>query len=310
VARVDRGVHRGDVLRKVIPLLSLGCFATGLVLAAAVRAAADDGPIVVHGDRRGVVDTRVTSPGHPGRSAKPANQPADASATVTCRYYKRYYETSIPGGRTIDLGGPTQTPRGPGQWWLQVCSDGSRDVVFVPAGVDPNVAAPLQTPGMLAVQAYNQLRLPTPAVGFNPARPTSVGPATSVHLATWWWVRGWSVRRQRTAAGAVWAVVTARPVRSEFDPGDGGEPVVCTGPGRVWTPAAAGSGSACSSVYEASSAGQPGLVYRASVSVSWQVSWVGAGGAAGSLPALMMTAAFPVAVMERESVVVEAGGGR
>jgi hypothetical protein len=51
-------------------------------------------------------------------------------------------------------------------------------------------------------------------------------------------------------------------------------------------------------------------VYQASVTVSWQVSWVGAGGAAGSLPALTVTAIFPVAVMERESVVVDAGGGR
>ncbi len=297
-------------MRRPVLLVGAGLVVAGLLLVVPATAVADDDPIVVHGDQRGVVETRVTSPGHPGRSARPASQPTNVAATVTCRYFKRYYEVSVPGGRTIDLGGSTQSPRGSGQWWLQVCSDGSRDLVFVLDGVNPNAAAAVVTPGVLAAQAYNRLRLPAPTAGFNPARPTSAGPATTVHLPTWWWVRDWSSRRQRTAAGGVWAMVTARPVRSEFDPGDGGPRVACAGPGRVWTQAAAGAGSTCASVYETSSAAEPGQVYRASVTVTWQVGWVGAGGAAGSLPDLTMTAVFPVAVMERESVVLDAGGGR
>jgi hypothetical protein len=280
-----------------------------VALSAVPRAgSADDGPIVVRGDGRGVVESRVDAPGLPGATRAGPAGPA-AAAIVTCRYFKQYYSVSVPGGRMVDLGGPTRTARGSGQWWLKVCSDGSRDVVFVPDGVDPN-GTPVVAPATLAMQAYNWLRLPRPVPVFNPARPTSVGPATTAHLPTWWWVRDWRTLRQRTAAGPVWVVVTARPVRSVWDPGDGGPEVACAGPGRAWAVGSAASSAVCSSTYEASSAGQAGRVYRAAVTTVWAVSWVGAGGAAGSLPALRLTTVFPVAVMERESVVVEAGGGR
>ena len=269
-------------------------------------ARADDGPIVVRGDGRRIVDTRVTDPGQRG-SAAPAGQPvARGGSAIPCRYYKRYYSPSLPGGRTVDLGGASGSPGGRGQWWLRVCSDFSAELVFVRDGRDPNAAA-ATTPAVLAIRAYNRLVLPSPRPAFNPARPSSAGPATTAHLPTWWWVTDWGTRRQRTAAGGVWAEVTARPLDSEWDPGDGGPPVSCAGPGERWTPTAAGN---CSSVYESSSATEPGHVFRASVTVTWQVTWVGAGGAAGRLPALTTTAAFPVAVQERESVVVGSGGGR
>jgi len=296
--------------RLAVPLAA--ALASGALLTLAGPARADDGPIVVApGDNTGVIDTTVTVPGRPGHDAgRVDTRPAHTRAVTTCRYFQRFYEISIPGGRTVDLGGPTVTPAGRGRWWLRVCSNGSRNLVFLPVGVDLNATATVVTPGALAVRAYNQLRLPAPTPAFNPARPTSVGPATTTHLATWWWVADWSTRRQRTEAGAVWAVVTARPASSTWDPGDGGPLVTCSGPPRPWSPATDRSGSACSSTYPSSSAAQPGQVFQASVTVTWQVDWVGAGGAAGRLPALTMTRAFPVAVMERESVVVGSGGGR
>jgi hypothetical protein len=296
--------------RLAVPLLA--ALTGGALLTLAGPARADDGPIVVApGDNTGVVDTTVTARGRSGQDAGRVDTRATHSDSgVTCRYFQRFYEISVPGGRKVDLGGQVTTPMGTGRWWLRVCSDGSRDLVFLPVGVEVNAAAGVVTPSVLAVRAYNQLRLPVPAPVFNPARTTSVGPATTTHLATWWWVADWSTRRQRTAAGAVWAVVTAHPVSSTWEPGDGGPVVTCSGRPQPWSPAADRSGSACSSTYPSSSAAQPGRVFQASVTVTWQVDWVGAGGAAGSLPALTMTRVFPVAVMERESVVVSSGGGR
>jgi hypothetical protein len=304
------GVHRRVHQRKVLTAgrLLLGLLTAALVgLAVPTQALADDDPIVVTGDFSGSVDTTVTDPGRPARVAAGGSRRQTAKAA--CRYFKTYYEASVPGGRTIDLGSRGTDPRRPGQWWLRVCSDWSRDLVFVPDGADPNGAVPAATPGELAARAYNRLRLPAPVARFNPARMTSVGPATTVHIPTWWWVRDWSVRGQRTAAGAVWAVVTARPIRSVWNPGDGGPVVTCGGRGRAWTPQGSRT-SACSSVYASSSAAEPGKVYRASVTVVWEVTWVGSGGAQGTLPQLTMTTSFPVAVLERESVVLGGGGGR
>jgi hypothetical protein len=298
------------VLTGVRRLLGVALVALPASLAVAVPAGADKGPIVVTpGDYSGAIDTTVTDPGRAGRPGHgPAVRSAGGSATVTCRYYKAFYDVSTPGGRMVDLGGPARTARGSGQWWLRLCSDGSREVVFVPVGTDPNAVPAAATPAELALRAFNRLRLPVPVVGFSPARRTSVGPATTVHVPTWWWVRDWSPRRQRTAAGAVWAIVTARPVQSVWVPGDGGPRVTCGGSGRQ--AAVTTATPDCSSMYAASSAVEPGQVYRASVTVVWQVTWAGAGGTAGVLPPLRMTASFPVAVMERQSVVVGVGGGR
>ncbi len=88
--------------------------------------------------------------------------------------------------------------------------------------------------------------------------------------------------------------------------------MACEGPGVPWRPGLAESESAssCTYSYRTSSAAVADQTFDASVTVVWQVTWVGSGATSGTLPAMTTTAGFPVAVTERQSVVVGSGGGR
>jgi hypothetical protein len=121
-------------------------------------------------------------------------------------------------------------------------------------------------------------------------------------------VRNWSARYSRAEAGGVWAEVTATPVTSQWRGGDGGSPSLCSGPGIEWRRGLSESDSrACTYSYERSSAGQPSNRFRATVSVIWKISWVGSGGAGGSLPNMTTSSIVPIGVIERQAIVT---GGR
>jgi hypothetical protein len=107
----------------------------------------------------------------------------------------------------------------------------------------------------------------------------------------------------------VWAVVTAEPVAATWWPGDGSAPVRCASAGRAWT-ATTADGTPCTYTYRRSSAAQPNNVYTARVVVSWRVTWRGSGGLSGTLPLMERQTEFPVAVAERQTVIVVGGGDR
>jgi hypothetical protein len=292
--------------------------ALGLLTSSPIAAWADPGTpiVVVPDDKFGVVDTTVRDPGHRGdggRGARGGLRGASASGSgVTCSYTPMgLVSIGLPEDYGFAAtGGINNAGMG---LFARTCSDGSFDVVWRnPAWLvgGPAGGGVVVTPAQLAQIAYSRLPLPVPRARFNPAQPTSAGPATTVNLPTWWWIDDWTEQRQRTSAGAVWALVTARPVATEWQPGDGGHPVVCQGPGVPWRPGLDGSAGACTYTYRASSGSERDLRYDATVTVVWQVSWVGAGGASGTLPEMRMSATFPVAVMERQSVVVGSGGGK
>jgi hypothetical protein len=271
-------------------------------------------PIVVVPDGAlGYVDTTVTDPGEEGDVEKGSTASGGAGAAgsrVTCSYTPvglASLGSDLSESLAAPVGGLNSLNMG---LFARSCSDGSLEVVwrdpFAFGGPGGQVVV---TPGQLAQVAYSRLRLPLPQARFNPARPTSAGPATTVHLPTWWWVDGWTERRQRTTAGAVWAQVTARPVRTEWQPGNGGRTVTCAGPGLPWRPGLPESASSCSHTYKQSSAAEEDLTFNAAVTVVWAVSWVGSGGAGGALPSMSTTSTFPVAVTERQSVVTSSGGG-
>ncbi len=159
---------------------------------------------------------------------------------------------------------------------------------------------------MLAQRAVNRLPLPLPEPLFEPRRSSSAGPATLVAISTSFYLSAWAPASQRTQAGSVWAVVSAEPVSATWWPGDGGAPVQCAGAGRAWTDPNA-TGPRCTYTYTRSSAAEPGNIYTARVTVTWRVSWRGSGGQAGTLPLMQRQSEFPVAVAERQTVVV--GGG-
>ena len=90
--------------------------------------------------------------------------------------------------------------------------------------------------------------------------------------------------------------------------GDGAT-VICRGPGTPYAGGAdpAAASPTCGHTYTRSSAGQPGAAFRVTVTVTWDISWRGTGGAGGTLPPLFTaaTARFRVA----ESQAVNPGGG-
>lgn len=254
-------------------------------------------PIVVTTDNhQGEVTTQLTAPGSQG----PGGPTAVSVDQPSCTWRVIY---------TVQR----QPELEPGTWYGEFCdsSTWARAVVFVPDGA--NNAPAQATPETLAQQAVNRLPLPQPGVEHNPS-----GDAL-VNLATWWWIDPgqWRSLTQRTAIGPVWARVTARPVKSVWDAGDGTPPLTCRGGGTPYNrnQQASTQSTDCSHTYTESSAGQPQTgpdpndrFFTVTVTVYWQVTFVGAGGARGALPVMTRTARFPLRVDERQTVVTGGSG--
>lgn len=263
--------------------------------ASAAHADGDDGDSVAV-DRLsfGWVSTAVEDG---GSSPAPTPKPQHGTPVVRCTQTKSDSAGGYADDAEFESGAPAGA--GPGGWVIRRCSDGRMDTAWVP------VVAPAAAVEQLAQRATNRLPLPLPSPKFNPSRPSSAGPSTLVNIPTWFWVDGWKPVRQRTQAGGVWAEVVATPVEVTWDPGDGSPVVRCAGPGTAWSPDA--QESACEHTYVRSSAGEPANVYTARVTVTWKVSWRGAGGRAGTLPLMERQMTFPIAVAERQTVVTVGG---
>jgi hypothetical protein len=266
-------------------------------------------------------DPEISGP-RDGGSADTAAQPVDG---VRCSYVISDYEP--PGGGLVPASFST-SERGPGAadnrvasfvraqqpepgedgaWYLWRCSgDGFRDSlyrppVWIPDGEQaPGAAGP--SPAELAAQARERLRLPGPAVAASP-----VG-AQLVNLPTWLWLDGdWAPIEATASVPGVSVTARAVPQSATWVMGDGSE-VVCRGPGTPYAPGvdAASPSPDCGHTYRFSSAGELGEVFTASVTVSWTVTWSGAGDG-GTFPDLITTgeAAFRVA----ESQALVTGGG-
>lgn len=262
-------------------------------------------PVIVAGDTKdGAVSTTVNAPGGPVAAARPVGAMAsDSGRGVHCAWR---VEGCSPAA-THDTG--TQ-----GTWYDVRCSDGTAVPlgVFVPAG-GGNVPPAVMLPGDLARSAANRLQLPQPLVRHSPAAQALVG------LPTWFWVEPaqWRLLRQRTAAGPVWAEVTATPIGTAWDPGDGSPALSCAGPGTPYDPTRAEGGQStdCAYSYPRSSALQPQTgptvndrFFNVTVTTSWQVTWIGSGGSAGTLPVLTRSSSSPLAVAQRQTVVTGGSG--
>jgi hypothetical protein len=145
-------------------------------------------------------------------------------------------------------------------------------------------ASPGVTPQQLAQIAVGDLIIP----GLDPATAPPAGKDGLVGLPEWFWVPAADWHPVQTApvrAGAVWAMATATPESIVFSPGGGLGTVSCPGPGAAYNPQlpASAQHTDCSYTYSQPSAGQPGNAYAASVTVLWNVSWVGSGGTGGTV---------------------------
>lgn len=256
-------------------------------------------PVSVTGDfTGGSVTTSVQSTGH-----SPKGTVTDVSSTgdsSNCVWMQLHVWERLPLP-------PENVAHG--TWWIQYCN--KQGYAGTPQFVPDNAAnAPtiVVTPGVLAESAVNELQLPSPTAAHNPP-----GDATT-NLAVWFWIprSQWHPLSQTTRAGNVWARVTATPVSTSWDPGDGSTPVVCSGAGTPYDRSrpADEQSSDCAHTYKRSSASQPQTgpdpndrFFSVRVSVVWRVTWVGAAGANGQLPDLTRVATFQLRVDDREAVV-------
>ncbi len=219
--------------------------------------------------------------------------------------------TAVPSTVRAVAARPTQQPP-PGQgqdgaWYLWRCSgNGAMDALYRPPVWIPNgqrvpgVAGP--APVELAALARKRLRLPEPAIAASP-----VGDQL-VNLPTWLWLGDdWAAVEATAAVPGVTVTARAVPVSVTWDMGDGTS-VRCRGPGtpyRAGTDPAAASPD-CGHTYRRSSAGMPGGAFSVTATVSWDVSWSGAGGG-GVFPGITTTGNADFRVAESQALVTGSG---
>ena len=162
----------------------------------------------------------------------------------------------------------------------------------------------------LAQQASSVVYENIPAPWGNFAPPAHRG---VVKLGTWIWVNPlmWIPIRATawvpTPAGPIAVTTTATPKELIFDPGDGalgtGE-VTCRGPGIPWVEAFGDSlPSPCMYTYQHASSRAENGMFRATVSIEWEVTWVSSLGARGSLGTVTLDAHHNMVVREIQGLV-------
>ncbi|GAA0271007.1 hypothetical protein GCM10009539_67850 [Cryptosporangium japonicum] len=258
--------------RLVAAIVVVAVLVAGVVCGTAGSAWADDDPVTVTGDNRRSVDIRVRDegPGAAGRTKPRRPTAADApEAWDECHERNSAYGTAC-----LAAAGGT-TPRG--------------DSVVT-----------------LALEARSRLTLPLPAPTVSPRVRFKDGRTGGLTGApTWLWTdpTHWSpngtplVRSAR--AGEVSALVSAAPVRIVWHPGDG-TTVVCRSPGTPLTDPRQGSAGSpdCGHTYRRTSADQPNARYRATVGITWAVTWSGSDGSGGTLAPLIVTTIVDYTVRE------------
>lgn len=244
----------------------------------------DDGQvIVVPGDHTGdvgppSVDVGVIHPGSPGGEGTSAGRP----------------------GRPGQPGSPPAAPC-TSDGVFTTCTD-----VIVNSGPG---AVTLPTPGQLAGQAFDQLRLPLPVPRHSPdVRLADGRAATVVGEHTWIWTErsSWVPVSKRVQVGPVWAEVTATPKIMSFDSGMGGG-VICAGPGTAYDRSFGlhAASPDCDFVYPRSSYGMPADQTAATYVITWSVRWSGSTGGAvvgGALPDMQSRATATFAVVEIQAL--------
>jgi hypothetical protein len=149
--------------------------------------------------------------------------------------------------------------------------------------VNNATGAPAVTPQELSIIAIGELIIPE----LQPRTAPPLGRDGLVGLPEWFWIPRavWGPVTRTVTAGPVWARAVAMPEKIIFSPGGGQPGVTCDGPGTAYEPALSASAqhTTCSYTYTQPSAGQPGNAFAASVTVLWNVFWVGSGGTGGTV---------------------------
>ena len=212
------------------------------------------------------------------------------SSTDGC-YYRAASTSEQPG------------PAAPGKrWFYGTCGDPSTGFARDVAILTQFRTAP--GPETVAQQAVAMLRLPSPTIRMSP----SSSAVQVVRVPSWLWVAGsvWRARAATASIGGVTVTARARPTSASWSTGDG-TTLTCDGPGTAWHPTAdpASPSPTCGHTYLSPSTGSG---YRVTATITWTVTWAGAGmtGAAGPLTS---TAATQVRVVQSSAVNVAGEGG-
>lgn len=164
---------------------------------------------------------------------------------------------------------------------------------FLIAAGDAEPGAPTAAAmALLALHAREQVTVTAPEPHLSPADVPQV-----TGLRTWFWLdpAAWRAETVRAEVPGLWAEVTATPTRAEWDPGDGGPPVTCAGPGRPH-PGTSGATTDCGHVYEVVGA------YTLTVTVTYAVTWRSSTGETGAQDPFVLSAETPVTVTQRQVV--------
>jgi hypothetical protein len=170
-----------------------------------------------------------------------------------------------------------------------------------PAAPAPGGGPAPPDPAVLAALARQTLGLPSPVIRSSPAQNA----LQLTNLPTWLWINPaeWVPESKTATVPGESVTATATPVSVTWHPGDGST-VTCQGAGTPYTSAEnpAAASPDCGHTYTASSAGQPGGAFQATATITWDVTWQGAGGAGGALPPLFTTAAAAFRVAESQAL--------
>ncbi|MPY95674.1 MAG: hypothetical protein GEV08_22245 [Acidimicrobiia bacterium] len=156
---------------------------------------------------------------------------------------------------------------------LQVLIDKARDYLVVPAPV-PHLSPPADVPHLVGMPEW-----------------LAVDPASLAPLDV------------TVAVPGVTVTLTATPVATIWDPGDGTDPFACAGPGDVWSPGA--TSPTCTHTYQWSSTRSgPGATYPASVATLWDLTW-GCTPACGTgaLPQLTRATGYDLLVRQGQAII-------
>jgi hypothetical protein len=130
------------------------------------------------------------------------------------------------------------------------------------------------------------------------------------NLPTWLWINPaeWVPQSKTATVPGESVTATATPVSVTWHPGDGST-VTCQGAGTPYTSAdnPASPSPDCGHTYTTSSAGHPGGAFTATATITWDVTWHGAGGAGGALPPLFTTAVAAFRVAESQALNTSGG---
>ncbi|MFC5939960.1 hypothetical protein [Micromonospora harpali] len=199
----------------------------------------------------------------------------------------------------VDVGLPPPPGKGPeGGWYARTCVANGLGSQEVPVWLDQ---APTVNLAALAQAARSRLRLPSPQIRTNPA----IAPFVLVQVPVWLWVdpATWGARSATASVPGVSVTATATPTRVVWSFGDGSDDLTCTGPGKPWKPGTdPQASSACGHTYTSSSAVAAGAAFQLRATVTWSVTWSGAG-SGGTLAPLTTTSTVSVRVAESQAIV-------